>query len=73
MIYSVGFLVFFFDLENFTDRIMVVLTTMLVIAMTMASIQGVSIRMGERFILLDITRLFNFRIGEEYNLFVNRP
>ena len=60
MIYSVGFLVFFFDLENFTDRIMVVLTTMLVIAMTMASIQGVSIRIGKVLIILGITRIFNF-------------
>ena len=40
---TVGFLVFFFELDNFSDRIMVLLTTMLVIAITMQSIQGVSI------------------------------
>ena len=36
-----GFLSFFFDLENFTDRIMVVLTTLLVIATITATIQQV--------------------------------
>ena len=37
----VGYLSFFFDVENFTDRIMVVLTTMLVIATISSSIQQV--------------------------------
>ena len=38
---SVGYLSFFFDVENFTDRIMVVLTTMLVVATITSSIQEV--------------------------------
>ena len=37
----VGYLSFYFDLENFTDRAMVVLTTMLVIATITASIESV--------------------------------
>ena len=37
----VGYLSLFFDVENFTDRIMVVLTTMLVIATISSSIQQV--------------------------------
>ena len=42
----IGYLSFYFDLENFTDRAMVVLTTMLVIATITSSIQAV------RFVLL---------------------
>ena len=37
----VGYLSLFFELENFTDRIMVVLTTMLVIATITSSVQQV--------------------------------
>ena len=37
----VGYLSLFFDIENFTDRTMVVLTTMLVIATILSSIQQV--------------------------------
>ena len=37
----VGFTTFFFEVDNFTDKIMVVLTTMLVIATLMSSIQSV--------------------------------
>ena len=37
----IGYLSFYFDLENFTDRAMVVLTTMLVIATITSSIQAV--------------------------------
>ena len=37
----IGYLSFYFDLENFTDRAMIVLTTMLVIATITASIQAV--------------------------------
>ncbi len=37
----VGFMTFFFDVDNFTDKIMVNLTTMLVIATLMSSIQSV--------------------------------
>ena len=37
----IGYLSFYFDLENFTDRAMVVLTTMLVIATITASIESV--------------------------------
>lgn len=37
----VGGFSFFFDVENFTDRIMVVLTTMLVLATVATSVQGV--------------------------------
>jgi len=36
----IGYLSFYFDLENFTDRAMIVLTTMLVIATITASIQA---------------------------------
>ena len=39
----VGYLSFFFDLENFTDRAMIVLTTMLVIATITSTIQQVQI------------------------------
>ena len=38
----VGYLSFFFKLDNFTDKIMVTLTTMLVVATIMVSIQAVS-------------------------------
>ncbi len=38
----VGYFSYFFDVENFTDRIMVVLTTMLVVATVTTSIQDVS-------------------------------
>ena len=38
----VGYLSFFFHVSNFTDRIMVTLTTMLVVATIMVSIQAVS-------------------------------
>ena len=37
----IGYLSFYFDLENFTDRAMIVLTTMLVIATITAAIQAV--------------------------------
>ena len=37
----IGYLSFYFDLEYFTDRAMVVLTTMLVIATITSSIQAV--------------------------------
>ena len=38
----IGYLSFYFDIENFTDRAMVVLTTMLVIATISSSIEAVS-------------------------------
>ena len=38
---SVGFLSFFFRVDNFTDRIMVTLTVMLVVATIMSTIQQV--------------------------------
>lgn len=38
----VGYLSFFFKLDNFSDKIMVTLTTMLVVATIMVSIQAVS-------------------------------
>ena len=41
MLVLVGYLTFYFDIENFTDRIMVVLTTMLVVATITSSIQQV--------------------------------
>ena len=37
----VGYLSFYFDIDNFTDRAMVVLTTMLVIATIISSIESV--------------------------------
>ena len=39
----IGYLSFYFDIENFADRAMVVLTTMLVIATITSSIQAVSL------------------------------
>ena len=44
MLLLIGFLSFFFDLDDFTDRIMVTLTTMLVIATLTSSIQSVSVK-----------------------------
>ena len=41
MLKLIGFLTLFFDVANFTDRIMVTLTTMLVIATLSTSIQAV--------------------------------
>ena len=41
MLKLIGFLTLFFSEENFTDRIMVTLTTMLVLATIMSSIQAV--------------------------------
>ena len=38
----IGYLSFYFDIENFTDRAVVILTTMLVIATITSSIQAVS-------------------------------
>ena len=38
----VGYMSFFFDIDNFTDRIMVSLTTMLVIATIVTANQAVS-------------------------------
>ena len=42
MLQAVGFLTLFFDVDNFTDRIMVTLTTMLVVATITTSIQEVN-------------------------------
>ena len=39
----VGYMSFFFDIDNFTDRIMVSLTTMLVIATIVTANQAVSV------------------------------
>ena len=39
----VGYLTFYFDIENFTDRVMVVLTTLLVIATITQTINQVNI------------------------------
>jgi hypothetical protein len=39
---AVGFMTLFFDIENFTDRIMVTLTTMLVVATITSTIQSAS-------------------------------
>ena len=41
----VGYFSYYFDVDNFTDRIMVVLTTMLVVATITTSIQTVSKKM----------------------------
>ena len=43
MLVFVGYLTLFFDIEDFTDRIMVTLTTMLVVATITSSIQQVSV------------------------------
>ena len=42
MLLMIGYLSLFFDIDNFTDKIMVTLTTLLVLATIMTSIQGVS-------------------------------
>ena len=42
----VGYMSFYFAVDNFTDRVMVSLTTMLVIATVMSSIQSVSSILG---------------------------
>ena len=43
LLVCVGFFSYFFDVDNFSDRIMVVLTTMLVLATVTTSIQSVSL------------------------------
>ena len=56
----IGYLSFYFDIENFTDRAMVVLTTMLVIATITSSIQAVSFVLtfnAFRFVGLSIYRI----------------
>ena len=42
---GVGYMSLFFDVDNFSDRIMVTLTTMLVVATITSSIQAVSIKL----------------------------
>ena len=42
LLVCVGYFSYFFDVDNFSDRIMVVLTTMLVLATVTTSIQSVS-------------------------------
>ena len=37
----IGYLTFYFDIENFTDRSMILLTTMLVVATMTSSIESV--------------------------------
>ena len=41
MLFIIGYASFFFKIDNFTDRAMVVLTTMLVIATITSSIESV--------------------------------
>ena len=41
LLLSIGYLTLYFHVENFTDRIMVTLTTMLVITTITTSVQGV--------------------------------
>ena len=43
LLVTVGYMSFFFEVTNFTDRIMVALTTMLVIATIVTANQAVSI------------------------------
>ena len=43
LLVCVGYFSYFFDVDNFSDRIMVVLTTMLVLATVTTSIQSVSL------------------------------
>ena len=50
---GVGFLTLFFDVDNFTDRIMVTLTTMLVLATISSSIQAVRLSLSR-----DINNIF---------------
>ena len=47
----IGYLSFYFKIENFTDRVMVVLTTMLVIATIISSIESVSIAISYKRLL----------------------
>ena len=44
----VGYFSYYFDVDNFSDRIMVVLTTMLVVATINSSIQNVSLFIFEK-------------------------
>ena len=44
LLVCVGYFSYFFDVDNFSDRIMVVLTTMLVLATVTTSIQSVGIK-----------------------------
>lgn len=44
----VGYFTYYFDVDNFSDRIMVVLTTMLVVATITTSIQDVSLFQGHK-------------------------
>ena len=57
----VGYMSFFFDIDNFTDRIMVSLTTMLVIATIVTANQAVSVtKLTSFFLILGIIEILNF-------------
>lgn len=47
---GIGFMSYYFDLDNFSDRVMVALTTMLVVATIMSSTQ--SVRKRDNYLLL---------------------
>ena len=52
----VGYFSYYFDVDNFSDRIMVVLTTMLVVATINSSIQNVSFNTFSSFQVLRLKR-----------------
>ena len=59
LLISVGYLSFFFEITNFTDRIMVALTTMLVIATISTASQGVRKEIDIRQVMLIICSISN--------------
>ena len=60
----VGYMSFFFDIDNFTDRIMVSLTTMLVIATIVTANQAVSTIF--KHYQIELTKIYYLRI-EKFN------
>ena len=59
----IGYLSFYFDIENFTDRAMVVLTTMLVIATISSSIEAVSF-LGFSFVIISFGKNTTLNIDQ---------
>ena len=54
LLIAVGYLTFFFDITNFTDKIMVSLTTMLVIATIVTANQAVSLSLFLKILLYNV-------------------
>ena len=60
IIVMASYLTFYFDMGNFTDRIMVTVTTMLVIATITGSIQEVNMKFDFHFLLLSLKFILLF-------------